>query len=195
MYHFHHTPGIIIASRLSGEANRQVRIFTRELGMVTVHAQGIRLLSSKLRYALQPYSLCELALVHGRHGWRVTNAIPLFSYGAAVAGQPRSRKSMVSILAFLARFTPDSVIERELFDDVAQALTHLVESTLSSKEEDQICRVVELKALFAFGYVQSKGSITDLVTEVFTGEMVTRSLSHHKEIDEAIRLGVYESHL
>ncbi len=195
MYHFHHTEAIIVASRLSGEANRQLRIFTRDLGMITAHAQGVRLISSKLRYALQPYSLCQLVLVQGKHGWRVTNAVPLLSFASGVRGRSHSRKTLVSILGFLARFMPESVVEGRLFDAVKDAFVHITNAHFSDADEDQLRRVVELRALFAFGYVESQPILKAILEDVLTEDLVLSSYVKKDQIEEAIRLGTYESHL
>lgn len=195
MYHFHHTEGIIVATRPGGEANRQFRIFTRELGIITAHAQGVRLVSSKLRYALQPYSLCQLALVHGKHGWRVTNAVPIMSFSSGVSGRFNSRKTIVNILGFLARFMPESVVERSLFDSVKDVFVHIVQGNFSDSDEAQLRRVVELRALFVFGYIESQPIFRSVLEDAFTLDLVSSAYVNRDRIDEAIRLGVYESHL
>jgi recombinational DNA repair protein (RecF pathway) len=68
------TLGFIVESRPYGEAGKILSIFTRELGMVNVAAQGIRLSPSKLRYHSQDGSLAEFSLVRGRDLWRLVGA-------------------------------------------------------------------------------------------------------------------------
>ncbi|MBI2099966.1 MAG: recombination protein O N-terminal domain-containing protein [Candidatus Vogelbacteria bacterium] len=68
---FHHTTGYIIASQDYGEANRLYQILTPDHGLVTVTAQGVRQLASKLRYHLKEFVELRLTLVRGREVWRL----------------------------------------------------------------------------------------------------------------------------
>jgi len=63
-----------LGSRNFGEAGRHYFIFTRDLGMVTASAEGVRKISSKLRYVLQDFAYLKIDLVSGRNIFRVTNA-------------------------------------------------------------------------------------------------------------------------
>ena len=74
MHPKHHTDAIVLAARDVGEASRMLCLFTRELGMVHAHAQGVRLLRSKLRHHLQPLTRAHVSLVRGREVWRVVGA-------------------------------------------------------------------------------------------------------------------------
>ena len=74
MHHIYHTEGIILGSRSYGEAGKYYYIFTRDLGMIHASAQGVRKMSSKLRYILQDYSYVKVDLVKGKDFWRVTSA-------------------------------------------------------------------------------------------------------------------------
>ena len=74
MHAIHTTPGFIIGSRPYGEAGKMLSIFTRDFGLVTATAQGIRLERSKLRYHAQDLSFGSFSLVRGREFWRLTSA-------------------------------------------------------------------------------------------------------------------------
>src|ERR1035437_5747826 len=74
MHHIYHTEGIILGSRNFSEAGRYYSIFTRDLGMISASAQGVRKMSSKLRYVLQDYSYVKVDLVRGKDFWRLTSA-------------------------------------------------------------------------------------------------------------------------
>ena len=75
MHHIYHTEGIILGSRNFGEAGKHYYIFTRDLGMITATAQGVRKMSSKLRFVLQDFSYIKIDLVQGKNIFRVTNAL------------------------------------------------------------------------------------------------------------------------
>ena len=74
MHPIHTTPGFIIDSRPYGEAGKLISIFTRDFGLVTASASGIRFERSKLRYHSQDYSFGSFSLVCGKELWRLTNA-------------------------------------------------------------------------------------------------------------------------
>ena len=74
MHHIYHTEGIILGSKNYGEAGKYYSIFTRDLGMIYASAQGVRKMSSKLRFILQDFSYVKVDLVQGRDFWRVTSA-------------------------------------------------------------------------------------------------------------------------
>ena len=74
MHHIYHTEGIILGSKNYGEAGKYYPIFTRDLGMIYASAQGVRKISSKLRFVLQDFSYIKIDLVQGKDFWRVTSA-------------------------------------------------------------------------------------------------------------------------
>ncbi len=74
MHHIYNTEGFVIGGTNVGEANKLLKIFTKDFGMITGSAQGIRHLKSKLRYSLQDFSYSSVSLVKGKEMWRVVNA-------------------------------------------------------------------------------------------------------------------------
>src|SRR3989338_5144856 len=74
MHHIYHTEGIILGSKNFGEAGRHYSIFTRDLGMIHASAQGVRKMSSKLRFVLQDFSYLKIDFVKGKDFWRITSA-------------------------------------------------------------------------------------------------------------------------
>jgi DNA repair protein RecO (recombination protein O) len=60
MHHIYHTEGFILSSRNVGEANKILTIYTREIGFVKALAQGVRLVKSKLRFALHDFSYTNI---------------------------------------------------------------------------------------------------------------------------------------
>ncbi len=74
MHTIHTTSGFIIDARAYGEAGKVFTIFTRDFGLITVTAQGIRFEKSKLRYHTEIYTFGSFSLVRGKEFWRLTNA-------------------------------------------------------------------------------------------------------------------------
>jgi DNA repair protein RecO (recombination protein O) len=73
-YHIYTTPGFILEGRNIGEANKIFSIFTRDLGLISATAQGVRLLKSKLRPHIGTFSCVRISLVRGKEVWRLTSA-------------------------------------------------------------------------------------------------------------------------
>lgn len=74
MYHKHHTKGIVVSSKIEGDSNRRVNIFTENFGLINAKVQGARNIQSKLRGGTQDLSLGEFSLIHGKTGWKVVSA-------------------------------------------------------------------------------------------------------------------------
>src|SRR5574343_294251 len=74
MHHIYHTTAFVLGHADIKEADRFFILFTRELGVVRATAQGIRKLSSRLRYGLQDFSYARVDLVRGKDIWRITSA-------------------------------------------------------------------------------------------------------------------------
>lgn len=74
MHLIHHTEAFVLKSVESGEANRRVWLFTKELGLIVATVQGVRKPGAKLRSHLIDYTLITADLVKGRDVWRLTSA-------------------------------------------------------------------------------------------------------------------------
>ena len=103
MHHIYHTKGIILESRNFGEAGKYYSIFTRDLGLVHARAQGVRKMSSKLRFVLQNFAYLKMDLVAGRDIFRVTNASKT-NMLEKITKQPEKKKTCATLkqLSFCA---------------------------------------------------------------------------------------------
>lgn len=68
------TKCFVIESYPQGENDRTYKLFTRDFGLITVHAKSIRKLESKLRAHVLPRTLSLVTLVQGREVWRLVGA-------------------------------------------------------------------------------------------------------------------------
>lgn len=194
MYHFHHTEAIVIATRPLKESDRRLRLFTRELGVVTATATGVRLLQSKLRYALQPYTLVTLVMVHGKQGWRVTNAVPKASLFVK-EGREKSRRTIISLLGFIARFLPEGVAERNLFDFVCASCRHILDGTIVEEDEMVVRLICEYKTLYTCGYIATPAAFQSLLRIEAPSDALSFAAPIKKHLHDAVVQGVTASHL
>ncbi len=71
---------IILRHNDWGEADRQLRLYTRELGKVSAIAKGVRKPRSRKAGHLEPFTRSSLQLARGRDFWIVTQAETLDAY-------------------------------------------------------------------------------------------------------------------
>lgn len=65
---------LVLGSRPLGEADRILRLFTRELGRVDAVVKGVRKTTSRWGGRLEPYTISDLMLYQGRSLYTVTQA-------------------------------------------------------------------------------------------------------------------------
>lgn len=148
-YHIHHSEGIVCSVRNVGEHDREYRIFTREHGYIRARARSVRMHSSRLRYALQTFSLVRVDHIRARGGWKITSAIPKATFPQVVATK---EKRVVAAQAFrlLLRLVQGEEKNEELFDDLVGML-----ETLARANDSQIALLeltIAMRILYRLGY-------------------------------------------
>lgn len=143
MHHLHTTPAIVLGSYEHGESNRVYRLFTRELGLLYVHGQGVRALKNRNRYALATHSVARVTLVRGRETWRLTS-------GHALAA-PRAY-SWRRVASLAGRLLPREDPAPEVFDVLNDALP-LYAELRGVDEESTLEAQLALAVLRHLGYV------------------------------------------
>src|SRR3989344_5761793 len=124
MHHIYHTEGIILGSKNYGEAGKYYSIFTRDLGMVYASAQGVRKMSSKLRFILQDFAYLKIDLVQGKDFWRVTSASKT-NMLEDVYKNPATLKVFFNIARLLKRLLAGVEPNLALFTDLINGLSVL----------------------------------------------------------------------
>lgn len=65
---------VVIAHRELGEADRVVRVFSRENGKLVTLAKGVRKIQSRKAAHLEPFTQSALVLARGKTFWIITQA-------------------------------------------------------------------------------------------------------------------------
>jgi len=139
-YHIYTTKGIMLASRPWREADRIYSILTRELGLIRATAIGVRKEASKLRGALEPFSLATVSLVRGREYWRATSA-------QFIRNIPPS-PAIARPFYLLEKMIQGEAPHPELFDEIELAV-------LSPTFDDETSEIhLVSKILFHLGYLK-----------------------------------------
>lgn len=169
MHHIHHTEAFVLGSRPKGEDSKLLILYTRELGLVYAHAQGIRKLSSKLRFTLQDLSHAQVDLVRGKEIWRVTTATPVSSY-SHLRRTPESERILSRVASLLTRLVAGEEANAETYDALLRTYT-LLETAGKSAEDYRALELLSVaRILVALGYLSR--AMPGIVSEpVHVGEM------------------------
>ncbi len=193
MHHIYHTEGIILGSRNFGEAGRYFHIFTRDLGMVYGSAQGVRKLSSKLRYVLQDFSCVKVDLVKGKDFWRVTSASGTDRL-AKLTKDPKSFEVFANIARLLRRLLSGEEPNENLFTDIMGGLS-LLEGAKGEADLRNIEAVIVLRILHSLGYIGGSEKVQEMVQSPFGAELVLEAYKNRQEVMQEINKALKETHL
>lgn len=116
-YHVYHTEALVLGSRPSGEGDKVLYCYTRELGLVALHAKSLREQRSRLRYALQTFAHAEIDLIRGKRGWKLISARAVDPF-ASLWRNPKKRRIAAAHAQLLRRLIQGEERHEVLFDDV-----------------------------------------------------------------------------
>lgn len=187
MHHIYHTEGIILGSKNFKEANKYFYILTRDLGLVYAEAQGIRKISSKLRFVLQDFNYLKIDFVQRKNIWRITNAIKTNKL-EELNKDFYKLKIVANISKLLLRLLPGIEPNPTLFEEVINGF-FLLEKNNSKEELKNIEIVLVLRILSNLGYIGE--SFEDLTRSPFENELLgilsQNKVKIIKEINKALR--------
>lgn len=210
-HHIYQTKAFIIDSVDVGEANKLLTIFTADLGLIYVSAQGVRIMKSKLRQSIQDLSYSKIALVRGKEYWRLTSAEKLISlYDKRV--HLAVRKLIAQSLQFVKRLTAGESKHDELFDMLSKLFTFCFENSKqlagyvagdeNSQEVDIVTAlklIIDFRILESLGYGSDSAEFDDIrnMFEWNTSmlEKLATDEEKMKKIESHIRHAIVSSHL
>ncbi|OGI73808.1 DNA repair protein RecO [Candidatus Nomurabacteria bacterium RIFCSPHIGHO2_02_FULL_41_18] len=199
MHHIYHTEGIILGSRNFGEAGKYYYIFTRDLGMIYARAQGVRKLSSKLRYILQDFSHVKVDLVRGRDFWRVTSASKTGKL-EKLAKNPKTFRIFTNMAYLLRRLLSGEYPNEALFDDLVGGLFILESIKMNQFSDTQgkledVETVIVLRILNNLGYIGSRDKWNVFVKSPFEKDLILKVAKNRGEILNEVNKALKETHL
>lgn len=189
MHHIYHTEGIILGSKNFGESGRYYFIFTRDLGMIYASAQGVRKISSKLRFVLQDYSYIKIDLIKSRDFWRITNAFKTNILEKITKDENRFQ-ILVNISNLLKKLLTGEEENEILFTDFLNGLFILEKSNLK-EELYNIEIIIVLRILNNLGYIGDHKNLYNLIKSPFEQDLIFEAIENRltilKEINKALR--------
>jgi DNA repair protein RecO len=195
MHHIYHTEGIILGSRNSGESGKHYHIFTRDLGLITATASGVRGMSSKLRFILQNFAYIKVDLVEGRYIFKITSASKTNALGD-LTKHPGALKVFANIARLLRRLLAGVEANAALFNDMLQGLFVLEKISAGGKEDLQNFEaVMVLRILHNLGYIGDNEIVKNLVRSPFEDVILFEASESKSHIVRQINKALKETQL
>lgn len=193
MHHIYHTEGLILGSSNYGEAGKYYSVFTRDLGMVFASAQGVRKISSKLRFVLQDFSYVKIDFVRGKDFWRITSASKTNKL-ESISKRRETLEVFSNISRLLKRLLAGEEANEILFNDLLNGLS-ILEKCETTEELRNIEVVIVLRVLHNLGYIGTNEATDDIVKSPFEQDTVFKVLKNRNKILSEINKALQESHL
>lgn len=193
MHHIYHTEGIILGSKNYGETGKYYSIFTRDLGMIFASAQGVRKISSKLRFVLQDFSYVKIDFVRGKDFWRITSASKT-NILESVSQKKETLEVFSNISRLLKRVLAGEEANKLLFDDLLNGLS-VLEKYENENDLRNIEAVIVLRLLSNLGYIGSNEAVSDIIKSPFENDLIYRVSQNRNRILSEINKALRESHL
>lgn len=160
-YHVYTTDGWILSSSDLGEANRYLEIFTKDLGLIHAHAQGVRYLKSKQRYNLQNFSSVKVALVRGRDIWRLTSASAIISPSSLMTNREKFQLAG-RVFSLIKRLIKGEEKDDNLYNELDSGVTFLLQNSFSAESLKNFEAVWVLRILSRLGYIADNKELGEL---------------------------------
>lgn len=192
MHHIYHTEGIILGSGDFGETGKYYSIFTRDLGMIYASAQGVRKMSSKLRFILQDFFYLKIDFVKGKDFWRITSASK--TNKLENLSKPEILEVFASISKLLKRLLAGEDPNKDLFIDLLNGLS-VLEKAETKEELRNIEAVIVLRILNNLGYIGGNEILKDFIKSPFEEDLIFKVSESRAKILYQINKALKETHL
>jgi len=193
MHQIYHTEGIILESRNFGEAGKYYSIFTRDLGMIYASAQGVRKMSSKLRFVLQDFAYVKIDFVKGKDFWRVTNASKTNKL-EKISKRLETFEVFANISHLLKRLLAGEDANEALFKDLISGLS-VLEKSKTTNELRNIEIIIVLRILNNLGYIGGSEIFKTLIKSPFEENLIFEIGKSRAKILSEINKALRETHL
>ncbi|OGI67929.1 DNA repair protein RecO [Candidatus Nomurabacteria bacterium RIFCSPHIGHO2_01_FULL_42_15] len=193
MHHIYHTEGIILSSKNFGEAGKHFSIFTRDLGMITATAQGVRKISSKLRFVLQDFAYIKIDLVQGKNIFRVTTASKTNQLEQLIKNR-ETFAVFANISRLLKRLLAGVEPNEALFSDLIGGL-FILEKTEKREDLRNIEIVIVLRILNNLGYIGENEILENLTKSPFEEDLIFKVSESRIHVLNQINKALKETHL
>ncbi len=176
-----------------GEAGKYFHIFTRDLGMVYATAQGVRKISSKLRFVLQDFAYLKIDLVQGKNIFRVTSASKT-NILEKITKTPETFEVFANVARLLKRLLAGVEPNEALFNDVLNGLS-ILEKSKTKEDLLNIEAIIVLRILNNLGYIGEHEISDNLTKSPFEENLVFEISKDRSKVLTQINKALKETHL
>ncbi len=182
-----------MGSKNFGETGKYYSVFTRDLGMVYASAQGVRKMSSKLRYVLQDFAYVKMDLVQGKDFWRVTSASKTNKL-ENLSKSPGIFEIVSNVSNLLKRLLAGVEKNEALFSDLINGL-HILEKTKTKDDLQNVEAILVLRILNNLGYIGGNEVLQNLVKSPFEENLIFEVSKSRSKVLRQINKALKETHL
>jgi recombinational DNA repair protein (RecF pathway) len=161
--------------------------------MLFASAQGVRKITSKLRFVLSDYSYIKLDLVRGRDFWRITSCIKTNEL-EEIKNKKGNLKVFVQVAKLLKRLLAGEEANEVLFHDLIRGL-RVLENANTTEELENIEVMLVLRILNNLGYIGQAGEASHLIQSPIEDELVFEISKNRAKILRQINQALKETHL
>lgn len=188
----YNTEAFILFSRNSGEADKMYDLFTKDFGVVSARATGIRKIESKSRYSIQDFRYADVSLVRGKNYWRLISARPIHELNSIKSlGTPSRMRS----LQLVQKLAPREEPLPDLFGELVSAYSFSSKAHPKQEEMRGLEALLALKILYALGYWGEDQGDKDLVLSPFNDTSIEKINSVRKDIVKELNKSLRATHL
>ena len=191
-YHLYQTEGIVLGSANIGESNRYYHLLTKDLGLVTAFAQGVRELKSKLRFHMEPFAHLNTELVRGKEKWRLVSVSPKNPIPTLTSEQVAI---FSNIAATIRRLVHGEEKNEKLFLEMENLIKFLREENLSSDEKNNLELTIVARILHSLGYFAPSKDEIDFFERPLGREDIVFFKENRKELLSRVNRALDETHL
>jgi len=177
----------VFAGTATGENNRFLTLFTRDLGLIRAVGKSLRSAKSKLRYHLQDYSRTHVTLVRGREVWRIIGAHHSINFHSVLSGEREKRLLMSRVFSLLSRLVQGEETDSTLFDIVSEGMVFLKTSPMDALLIRDFEYFFVIRILSELGYVGKEEQLKFLLASpTFSLDALADVSKYRKEAALAI---------
>ena len=190
-YQTYTTRALVLNTYERGSSDKTVQLFTEEAGMLFARAVGVRDEKSKMRYALQPFSLVLVTLVRGKVEWRIVGVESMRNI--FFDAKDRNARAQVSdCVKLIARFVKGEERHARLYSLLEEGIQYLVK-----EPSPDALLALRLRLLHELGYVSlSEASKAVCFAETLEDALITLTRNGiRKDAERSITAALSASHL
>lgn len=191
MHHIFHTEAVVLGTYVKAESDKLVTLYTKEFGLVRADARGMRNMRSKLRFALQPYSIVQLDMISTKGGWRVGSvrsvAVPSGLY-------IQTYSTLYKISKLVSRLCAGEEKNSALYESLVATFTTLFDEKINPATTYTVELVAVLRILFHLGYITGD-TVSPFIDGPITISLLENAGTTRKKLVETINHSLRETML